>query len=372
MGKFLSTRFMNKDGYHLGERSRNKKIIKLNANESPYPPSPKVVASVTDSLLEEQNFYSDPKSAELTRAIAEYYGVDPGQVFADSGSDVILGYSLLAFGSDGDFAFPDVTYNFYKTFSNFFGVPYIEIPVQKDFSVCADDYCGCGRNVILANPNAPSGLVLSMEQIERIVASNPDHLVIIDEAYVDYGNESCIPLIKKYDNLLVIQTMSKSRNLAGARIGFAVSSAENINDLATMKAAFNPDSINNVSQALGCAAVEDDAYMRSCVEKIICTRETTRKALVRRGFEVGKSHTNFLFFKPPFVSAEQFYLDMKENGVLVRYYDQPRIRSYIRMTIGTDGQMKEVLAKIDSILSEYSVSATSPAANRIDPVHAAV
>lgn len=354
MGKFLSARFRNKDGYHLGERSRDRSIIKLNANESPFPPSPEALASVTKGLLAEQNFYSDPKCRGLTEAAAENYGVNADEVFADSGSDVVLSYCMLAFGSGGcGFCFPDVTYAFYKTFSDFFGIPYTEIPVRADFSIRAEDYCRCERHVLLANPNAPSGLVLDTEQIERIVESNPDRLVIIDEAYVDYKNESCVPLIRRHKNLIVVQTMSKSRSLAGARVGLAFSAAENIQDLATMKAAFNPDSINSVSEAMGCAAIKDRQYMRECVEKIIFTREKTREALLARGFQVLESHTNFLFFKPPYIPAEEFYIRMKEKGVLVRHYCQPRISDYVRMTIGSEEQMKEVISRIDSVLYRY-------------------
>lgn len=356
MGKFLSLPFQNKDGYHLGERSNDKSIIKLNANESPFPPSPEVLASVTKELLEEQRFYTDPKSRQLRETAAAHYGVDADEVFADSGSDVILSYCLLAFGSNGrGFCFPDVTYAFYKTFSNFFNIPYIEIPVRQDFSIRAEDYFHCERHVLLANPNAPSGFLLGAGEIERIAETNPDRLVVIDEAYVDFGNESCIPLIRRHENLLVVQTMSKSRSLAGARIGFAFSAAENIEDLATMKAAFNPDSINSVSDAMGRAAIKDDKYMHECVEKIILTREKTRTALQRRGFDVLESHTNFLFFRPPYISAEEFYMRLKERGVLVRHFNQPRINGYIRMTIGTEDQMKEVLSRIDSILYKDTI-----------------
>lgn len=356
MGKFLSTRFQGKDGYHLGERSRSRSIIKLNSNESPFPPSPKVLASVTKDLLEEQHFYSDPKSRLLSEAIAEYFGIDSKEVFADSGSDVVLSYCMLAFGSERGFCFPDVTYAFYKTFSEFFDIPYTEVPVKADFSIAAEDYFGCKRNVLLANPNAPSGLVLGVDEIERIVESDPNRLVVIDEAYVDYQNESCIPLIRHHKNLVVVQTMSKSRNLAGARIGFAVSSAENIEDLSTMKAAFNPDSINSISEAMGCAAMKDSKYMHEYVEKIVFTREKTREELQRRGFEVLKSHTNFLFFKPPYLPADEFCKRLKEKGVLVRHYSQPRISAYVRMTIGSDDQMKEVLSRIDSVLYKDPVA----------------
>jgi histidinol-phosphate aminotransferase len=352
MGRFLNAKYQNKSGYRLGERPKNGLYIKINANESPFSPSPGVLDTVTRELAAEQNLYADPQSAELCKAIAEYYGVQPDGVFCDSGSDVILAYSLIAFGGSAGFSFPDVTYNFYKAFSDFFCIPYTEVPVKSDFSVFIDDYVKCGNNVLLANPNSPTGLALSFNEIERLVDSDRNRLVIVDEAYVDYGNKSCIPLIKKYDNLLVIQTMSKSRSLAGARIGFAVSARENIKDLALMKAAFNPDSINSISQALGCAAIKDKKYMSSCVKKIICTREKTRKALLNRGFEVLKSHTNFLFFKPPYLPAAKFYKALKEAHVLVRYYgDQQRIKDYIRMSIGTDEQMAEVLARIDDIIA---------------------
>lgn len=355
MGKFLNAVYRNKDGYHLGERPKDKSIIKINANESPYPPSPRILEAVTKDILHEQNLYSDPKSTKLTQAIAEYYHVNQDEVFADSGSDVILAYCLLAYGKGGvGFCFPDVTYFFYKTFSTFFNVPFAEIPVGPDFSISAEDYCACSRNVLLANPNAPSGLVLSPEEIERIVASNPDRLVIIDEAYIDFRNASCVPLIRKYDNLIVIQTMSKSRNLAGARIGFAVSSPKNIEDLNTMKAAFNPDSINSISQALGYEAVKDVGYMNECVAKIVSVREKTRKALLGRGFDVLESHTNFLFCRPALIPAPELYRKLKENGVLVRHFDQPRLRDYIRMSIGTEKQMDAVLEKIDRISSEYA------------------
>lgn len=356
MGRFLSKAFQGKDGYHLGERPGSERVIKLNANESPFAPSPKVLASVTERLLTEQNVYADPKSTELTAAFADFCGVRQDEVYADSGSDVILSYMFTAFGRESGFCFPDVTYNFYHTFCDFFGIPYREIPLREDFSIRAEDYCACGRNVLLANPNAPSGLKLSLEEIEQIVSANRSHLVVIDEAYVDFGNESCIPLIRDYDNLLVIQTASKSRSLAGARIGLAVSRRENIEDLEMMKAAFNPDSINSVSQAMGCAAVKDVAYMRAGAEKIAATREWVRKALLERGFTVTKSSTNFLFFRPPYLSAEQLYLALKERGILVRYYDQPRVRDYIRMSVGTDEQMRTVLSAIDGLLREFSAA----------------
>lgn len=356
MGKFLSKKFLKKEGYHLGESLRGKNIIKINANESPYPPSLLAIRSVTDAILAGQNLYADPQCTELRKAAAAYYSLEPEQVFVDSGSDVILAYCMIAYNSCGEgFCFPDVTYNFYKTFSEFFSLQYQEIPVQKDFSICVDDYCHCCSNVMLANPNAPTGLKIPLKDIERILLSNPDHLVVIDEAYVDFGNETCVPLINQYDNLMVIHTMSKSHNLAGARIGLAFSSAKNIDDLALMKAAFNPDSLNTVSQVLGCAALQDTAYTKKCVHETEKVRDAFRRALLARKFAVLKSNTNFLFVKPLAVPAEYLYRKLKENGILIRYYDQPRIRDYVRISIGTEEQMHIVIQAIDKIVSDYKI-----------------
>lgn len=353
MSRYLCNKFAGKEGYHLGEQLKNQNFIKLNANESPYPPSPKVMAAITKAHFDDQRLYADPHNTELVETIAQYCRVEKEQVLADGGSDVLLSYCLLAYGSEGNgFYFPDVTYNFYKTLCDTYSVIYREIPLKDDYSINIEDYCGCGHHVLLANPNAPSGLVLSPKDVERIVSTNPDHIVIIDEAYVDFDNETSIPLTKKYDNLIVIQTLSKSRSLAGARVGFVISSEEIISDLDTLKASFNPDSISNISQAAGCAAMKDIDYMKSCTHKIIQTRDSFARELKRRGFEVMESHTNFLFAKPLFMEAKAFYLEMKNRGVLIRHFDQPRTNDYVRITIGSQEQMEQVIERVDRILAE--------------------
>lgn len=357
MSRFISEKYKNIQGYVMGEQPKDKKYIKLNANESPYPPSPKALASATKEKMLSQKLYADPHNTELTQAIAECYRVSPQQIFTDGGSDVILGYLIHLFNDENHpVCFPDVTYSFYKVCAETFGIPYEEIPLRSNFTVDVEDYVSCGKNIILANPNAPTGLVLPPEQIERIVRTNPNNLVVIDEAYVDFGNQTCIPLVNKCHNLVVVHTLSKSRGLAGARVGYAISSKEIVADLNAMKASFNPDSISTLSQCAGAAAVKDDAYMREVAARIIKTRDYTRTALLNLGFQVTESHTNFLFASPPYLSAAEYTEKLRENGILVRYYAAPRIDRYVRITIGSDEQMREVLACTRKILAEYKYS----------------
>lgn len=353
MSRFISEKFENIEGYVLGEQPKDRKYIKLNANESPYPPSPKALASVTKEKVLSQKLYADPHNTELTQAIAECYHVHTEQVFTDGGSDVILGYLINLFNDKNHpVCFPDVTYSFYKVCANTFGIPYDEVPLNGNYTVNTEDYIACGKNIILANPNAPTGLTLPFEQIERIVSSNPNNLVVIDEAYVDFGNRTCIPLVNKYDNLVVVHTMSKSRGLAGARVGYAISTREIVADLNAMKASFNPDSISTLSQAAGAAVMKDDAYMHEVTAKIIRTRDLTRMVLLKLGFDVMESHTNFLFVSPPYISAAEYTAKLRENGILVRYYNAPRIDHYVRMTIGSDEQMDKVLDCTEKILQK--------------------
>ena len=356
----MCRKFAEKKGYQLGERPSDKPYIKLNANESPFPPAPSVISAVSEARLLEQNLYADPKNTEFVQSVSEYYSLPPERILADNGSDILISYCLLAYGSEKPgFYFPDVSYNFYRTFSDTFDIEYHTVPVGDDFSVNVSDYRGCGHAVLLANPNAPSGLILSPQQVEEIVRTNRDHVVVIDEAYVDFDNPTCIPLTFKYDNLIVIHTLSKSYSLAGARLGFLVSSPEIIRDLSMLRASFNPDSISSLSQATGCAAMRGGDYMRSCVKKIIRTRQKTSGELKKRGFSVLESHTNFIFVKPP-MSAELFYRKMKEDGVLLRYFNQPRIRNFVRISIGTDEQMDEVLRRIDRVLAAEKPECAGP------------
>ncbi len=357
MSRFLSQQFRGKEGYKLGERPKAVDFIKLNANESPFPPSPKVMEAVASADLEQMRLYADPHNSAFRQSIAESLGVSVDQVLADGGSDVILGYCLLAYGLDEPgFLFPDITYGFYRVFSLTYGVSFREIPLNDDFTINLEDYRGCGRHILIANPNAPTGLVLSRDQIETILRGNPDSVVIVDEAYVDFGNESCVPLTAKYPNLIVIQTLSKSRSLAGARLGFAVSSPEIIDDLEALRSSFNPDSISTVSQIMGCAAMKDEAYTRACTGKTIALRDSVAEEFARRGFTVTDSHTNFLFVSPPGISAAAYTRALKERRILARYYDGPRVRDYVRVTVGTESQMAELIRQTDEILADYERS----------------
>jgi histidinol-phosphate aminotransferase len=353
MSKFLSKKFDGIHGYVLGEQPKDRKYIKLNTNESPYPPSPKVLLAMTDQTILSQNLYADPHNTDLTKAISEQYHVETDQIFTDGGSDVILSYIILCFNETGiPLRFPDITYNFYKVCASTLGIDFEEMPLNEDFSINMNDYINCGRNIIIANPNAPTGLVLSPKEIEQIVSTNPDHLVVIDEAYVDFGNETCIPLVHRYDNIIVVHTASKSRNLAGARVGYAISAKEVVADLNAMRASFNPDSISTLSQVAGTVAVQDDAYMHNCTQRILKTRSATRDAFLKMGFAVTDSHANFLFLTSPLISASEYTAKLREHGVLVRYFALPKIDHYVRITIGTDEQMEKVIQITRKILHE--------------------
>lgn len=352
MSRFLSERFAEIEPYTPGEQPQDFDYIKLNTNESPYPPSPKVLEAVNAEETAKLRLYSDPEVRQLTQEIAEFYGVRPTQVFVGNGSDEVLAFSFLAFcDADHPVCFPDITYGFYKVFAQLFCLDAQQIPLQEDFSVRVEDYCDCGRMVVLANPNAPTGLSLSTDQIERILQTNPDHIVLIDEAYVDFGGESCIPLLGRYPNLIVVQTFSKSRSLAGARLGFAVASEELIEDLNKMKFSFNPYNINRLSILAGTAAMNDRAYFEQCREEILSTRSKTKAALEQLGFQVLDSKTNFLFVRHPDLSGDDYTRQLRKKSILVRHFSQTRIKNYVRITIGTPKQMETLLEATKEILA---------------------
>ena len=351
MSRFLSSRYSELHPYVPGEQPKDRRYIKLNANETSVPPSPQVKAVLAGPMGDSLGLYEDPHCMELREAIAEVYHVTPGQIFVGNGSDEALAFCFLSFFSKGSrVCYPDITYNFYSVYANTFGLDGLAIPLKEDFSVDVNDYVDTDRHVILANPNAPTGLCLSVPQIEGIVKARPERLVIIDEAYVDYGNESCVPLLKKYPNLIVVQTYSKSRNLAGARIGFAIASEEIIRDMNNIKFAFNPFNLSAMALAAGTVAVKDAAYFKKCVSRIIETRETVKRSLEALGFFVMESHTNFLFVRHPKLPACDYYQILKENGILTRYYDEDRVRDYLRITIGTPEEMEQVLRVTKRIL----------------------
>ncbi len=352
MSRFFSKKYQNLKAYTPGEQPRDMQYIKLNTNESPYPPSP-AVAEAVDAESKKLALYSDPECTELVSEAAKVFGIHPSQILMTNGSDEILNFAFMAFCDDEHpIVFPDITYGFYPVFAELNGIPYERIPLAEDFSVNVNDYIGIGKNIVIANPNAPTGLTLSLAEIEKIVASNPDHIVIIDEAYVDFGAESAVPLTKKYDNLLVTQTFSKSRSMAGARLGFGIGAASLIADLQTIKYSTNPYNVNRMTMAAGAAALrENDYYMENC-KKIEQTREYTKKALEKIGFFVTESKANFLFARSDRIDGEILYKELKKRGVLVRHFSTDKITQYNRITIGTKEQMDIFLTKTEEILKE--------------------
>lgn len=352
MSRFFSSKYDALEAYTPGEQPRDLQYVKLNTNESPFPPSPGVTAAAARAA-ETLRLYSDPESAALTAAVAERYGVSPSQVLMTNGSDEILNFAFMAFGdARHGFVFPDITYGFYPVFAAVNAVPFREIPLRDDFTIDVRDYCAVGQNIVIANPNAPTGLLLSVAEIEEIVRSNPEHVVIIDEAYIDFGGESCVPLVEKYENLLVTQTFSKSRSLAGARLGFGIGAPSLIQDLNTIKYSTNPYNVNRMTAAAGAAAIADGAYYCENARIIMENRAFTRTELQKRGFAVLDSAANFLFAKAPFAGGESLYRRLKARGILIRHWNRPRIGDWCRITVGTRAQMEALLAAVDALMKE--------------------
>ena len=352
MSRFLSEKYSSLTPYTPGEQPRERRYIKLNTNESPFPPSP-MAQRLARQAAGDLQLYSDPTVKALTDIACEKFGVEGDEIIFTNGSDEILDFAFMAFCDKKHPAvFPDITYGFYKVFADLNNVPYTEIPLRDDFTVNADDYIGINKTVFIANPNAPTGICLPLSEIERIVKSNPDNVVIVDEAYVDFGGESAIPLIKKYKNLLVCQTFSKSRSLAGGRLGFGIGCKELINDLNTIKYSTNPYNVNAMTMAAGIGALADTGYFEKNCEKIKITREYTKKALEDLGFSVLASSTNFLFAKCDKIGGKEFYLALKERGVLVRHFETPRLKDYNRITIGSKEEMEIFIQKVKEILGE--------------------
>lgn len=350
MSRFFSEKYAGLVPYVPGEQPKRRQYVKLNTNESPYPPSPLVQKRVAEQCAS-LNLYSDPECAVFREKLAARLGVRPENVLPTNGSDEALNFAFMAFG-DGThpFAFADITYGFYPVFCALNAVPYEEIPLREDFSIDLSGYTGAGKNIVIANPNAPTGLALPRTELERVIASNPDSVVVIDEAYVDFGGESCVPLIEKYDNLLVTQTFSKSRSLAGARLGFAVGCASLIADLNTVKYSTNPYNVNSMTLSAGAAALDDDGYYMSNCREIAETRDYVSRELMALGFELPRSRANFVFCKAPGVSGAQMYERLRQRGVLVRHFGRERIADYNRVSIGTREQMDFFLGAVRDIL----------------------
>ena len=356
MSRFLSKKHAALVPYTPGEQPRDAQYVKLNTNESPYPPSAEVIAAA-EREAGRLNLYCDPECTDLRAAAAKLYGLAPENILPVNGSDEILYFAFMAFcDKKHPIAFPDISYGFYPVYAAVNRVPAHIIPLREDFSVDWRQYCYLKENIVLANPNAPTGMALPLREIEHIVASNPDNVVIIDEAYVDFGADSCVKLVEKYDNLLVTQTFSKSRSLAGARLGFGIGSEKLIRDLNTIKYSINPYNINRMTQAAGVAAIEtNDYYMENC-RAIAETRAHTAERLTEMGFEVLPSLANFLFARSPAVSGAELYEKLKSKGVLVRHFDKERIQDFTRITVGTREQMDTLLTAVKDILQEGGVT----------------
>lgn len=356
MSKYLNAALASLESYTPGEQPTDMKYIKLNTNESPYPPSPEVLAAVNEKEAELLRLYPDPEGSALKQALADRYNVKKSSIFLANGSDEILNFAFLAFAAGGRKAwFPDISYGFYQVFADLYGISSVKIPLEVDFSVDYKSYCALpdkGGLICIANPNAPTGLVLSLAQIEEILKANPDKVVLIDEAYVDFGADSAMKLTETYENLLVVQTFSKSRSMAGARLGFSVASSALIEDLEKIKYSTNPYNINRLTMSAAIAALKSDSYFEDNCRKIMETREYTSSELKKLGFSVLPSLANFLFVKSDFIGGGKLYQALKEKGVLVRHFEKERICEYNRITVGTREEMETLLAKIQEILKE--------------------
>lgn len=352
MSRFMSARHAALVPYTPGEQPKERKYLKLNTNESPFPPSAKATEMAAAAAAGLQ-LYSDPECRELAAAAAKYFGIDRNRIIFSNGSDEVLNYAFMAFcDEDTPALFADITYGFYPVFANLNGVPYEEIPLKDDFSIDPEPYIGRKGTVFIANPNAQTGIELPTEEIERIVSAKTDSIVVIDEAYVDFGARSAVFLTEKYDNLLVVQTFSKSRSLAGARLGLAIGNEELIKDLETIRYSTNPYNVNSMSAAAGIGALLDDGYMKRNSDKIVEAREYTKRSLEGLGFRVTDSAANFVLAEHPLADGKLLYSRLKEEGVLVRHFDTERIRNWNRITIGSMEMMQSFIATLEKVMKE--------------------
>ena len=337
--------------YTPGEQPKDKDVIKLNTNESPYPPSPMVQEVVRSVENNRNRLYPDPEAAVLTDAIAKYYNVDSNQVFVGVGSDDVIGMSFLTFfNSEKPILFPDITYSFYDVWADLFKIKYEMKPLNEKFEIVKEDYLVENGGIIFPNPNAPTAVEMQLDDIEYIIKNNRDSVVIIDEAYADFGDVSVLGLVNKYENLLVVRTYSKSRALAGMRIGYAIGSRTLISALKAVKFSYNSYTMNYVSIYAGAAAINDDKYFKEIVSKVINTREKAKDTLKKLGFSFTDSKTNFLFATHKRVPAEEIFEELKKRKIYVRYFNKPMINNYLRITIGTDEEMEKLYEALKEIV----------------------
>ena len=352
MSKYFSSKFASLEPYVPGEQPQDMSYIKLNTNESPFDP-PKEVVPVIREAARSIRLYSDPESNELRQAIADYYGLEPENVMATNGSDEALNYAFMAFcDEEHPIVFPEITYGFYPVIAKLNNIPYETISLREDYTIDVREYEGLNKNICIANPNAPTGIALSLEEVEQIVRTNPDNIIIIDEAYVDFGARSAVPLLYRYDNLLITQTFSKSRSLAGGRLGFILGAKDLIADMNTLRNASNPYNINRMTAKAGIVTLRENTYFKNSCQAIQFNRRYTSRALEALGFEILPSSANFLFIRSERIGGEELYLRLKEKGVLIRHFSDPKISDWNRVTIGTKVQMDKFLAKVEEIFVE--------------------
>lgn len=352
MSKFLAQKYTDLEAYTPGEQPKVGTYIKLNTNENPFPPAPGSQEAVS-AKVETLNIYCDNTCQALTTTFANYHNIEEENVIFANGSDEILAFCFLAFCDEQiGAAFPEISYGFYKVFAKLFSIEPEKIPLAEDLSIKIQDYFGKNKTIVIANPNAPTGIALTPAQIEEILKANPENVVIIDEAYVDFGGESVIPLTKIYDNLIVSGTFSKSRNLAGARLGYAVASKDLIADLNKIKYSYNPYNVNALTQVLGKVSIEQDEYFKNCIAKVVAARDEFVKDIANLGFETLPSSANLIFTKHKTAQGSMLYNQLRKQNVLVRHFDDEKIKDYLRISIGTMEDMKKVAKILEEILAE--------------------
>ena len=356
MSKFWNDKIKEIEPYVPGEQPKDKKYVKLNTNENPYSPSEKVVEKIKSMSLKDLKLYPDPDVSELRKVIAEYFSqkiderITKEQIFVGNGSDEVLALIFMTFFNKGDKVYyPDITYSFYPVYADLFDLKEVKIPLNENFEIEIDKYFGLDGHIIITNPNAPTSIALKLDEIEEIIKNNPTQLIVIDEAYVDFGAESSVKLVNKYDNVLVVQTFSKSRSFAGMRLGYAIGSENIIEGLNRLKFSFNSYTVDRISIEAGIESFKDDDYFVKTNAKIIETREKTVKKLKELGFKVLNSSANFIFISHNKVFAGDLYKNLKDNGVLVRYFAKDRIDNYLRVTIGTDEDMEIFIEKLNKL-----------------------
>jgi histidinol-phosphate aminotransferase len=351
MNKYWSPIVRELDPYVPGEQPQDQQYIKLNTNESPYPPSPAVAAALQAYDCDHLRRYPDPESSRLVEALADYQGVDAGQVFVGNGSDEVLAHAFQALlQKPSAILFPDISYSFYPVYCGLYRIDFETVPLDVEFRIRVDDYRPGNGGIVIPNPNAPTGIALQLSAIRRLLDNNPDSTVIIDEAYVDFGAESATALIADYENLLVVQTFSKSRSLAGLRLGAAFGQAGLIEALQRVKNSFNSYPIDSLASACAVASIADEDYFQQCRQRVIASRERLAGALADLGFEVLPSSSNFLLASHAERSAESLYLELKSQGILVRYFNKPRIDNWLRISVGSETECDCLLEALQKIL----------------------